>query len=437
MRPRSPSIGIAFRCAPFARSACALRARALLMSFFARSALTLPVLGLACRGADSTQGAAASSRPVASTAPSAPSPAAAGTCAAPDIVAPFQKYSDDMIRGVTADASSVYFRTLRDTFRVPLAGGTPEVIAKSPPGMDGPMWLLGDKLIDQPTGQPTFVVLPKGGGTWTNFLDATSDKSGGSEAVPTILHNVARGRIEAAEQALFDGKDLYWIEKDDVVTGHGGGGQSTWSIRRMPASAPKAEILYTSTRDLEHLVKADDLLGFQENDTPEKPPLPPGAKKPLFEAEVWSLYAIPAAGGKPTLRAASVSTLNGTRAASDGSDVYYSAQGDTPGAVALYRVPLSGSGGPERVADGVADVQFAAPYGADRSVLFVRAFEAKDRGLKPFVYSVSRATGQLGARQCLNASNPHGYAVAGNALLFASQLQDGSGAQGIVRWTLP
>lgn len=404
----------------------------------------LAVVSSGCHRAESSQGPSPSTSSSPEAGGAAASTAGPCPCLAPEVVAPFKNYSADMIRGVAADSDHVYFRTRTDTYRVPLAGGTPEIIAKSPPGMDSPMWVLGDKLLAQPTGQPVFVALPKSGGAWTNLIDATSDRSGGAGALPTIFHSVGRGRIESASQAVFDGNDFFWIEADTVGATFGGAkGKTTWSLRRTPATEAKIQTVYTSDREIRHLVKAGDTLVFQRNETPAKPPLPPGAGRPLFEQQVWPLYSMPLGGGKPVLRAASVSRLNGSSAATDGSWVYYVAN-DAATIPTLYRLSAAGSGPPEPVESWMAEVLFAAPYGADSFVLFVKGFEhapsgnAPASGLKPLLFTGRRGEKKATRRVCLASDgNPHGYGMVGDTLLFASQVEDGSGAQGIVKWALP
>ena len=368
----------------------------------------------------------------------------AGPCLAPAVVAPFAHYSDDMIRGLATDGESVYFRTIRETFRVPLAGGTPGVIGKNPPGGNGPMWVIGEDLVAQPTGSPAFVAMPKSGGAWKTFADATSDKSGGGDTLPTIFNNIHRGRIEAAQQATFDGKSFYFVEKDIAGATISGGGKTTWSVRRLGPSDAKAETLYTSERELQHLVKAGETLFFQRNETSQKP-LAPGAKKPPFEETTWSLVSLSTGGGNPSLRVASVDKA---ALATDGVTVYYTAHpgGDAAGhfpKTSLYGLPAVATRSAQIVDDWTLEPEFGAPYGADGFVLHVHAFKDVSptgipSNLTTLLYLGKRSAGGQGRRVCVaQSSNAHAFAVSGSVLLFASQLNDGSGAQGIVKYALP
>lgn len=346
-----------------------------------------------------------------------------------------------MIRGVAAEGEDVYFRTLRETFRVPLAGGAPTVIAKSPPGMSGPLWVMGDKIVNQPTGQPGFVSVPRSGGTWTNLVDATSDRSAGKDTLPTILHNVGRGRVENAQEAVFDGKSFFWIAEDIAGASMGRKGTSTWSVRRSPVAGGNVETLYTSNRALAWLVKAGDRLVFERNDTPEKA-LPPGAKKPSYEPQTWGLLALPEGGGAPEVRVASVDSGNGTRLVTDGVRVYFVSSPDPTPTLSLVRVSPSGHSSPERVDDWVIEVRFGSPYGVDRFLLVATAMDrAPGVGVSPetrtYLYTGNRTTGTLDPRVCLaNAFNPHAYAVLGKTLLLASQVERTS-SEGVVKWSLP
>jgi hypothetical protein len=410
--------------------------------------LTLAAIALpGCHRSDSSPGEPASSTREAGSAPvgsNAPAASGAGPCLTPAIVAPFAHYSDDMIRGLATDGESVYFRTLRETFRVPLAGGTPAVIGKSPPGMDGPMWVIGDDLVAQPTGHPALVAMPRSGGTWRTLADATSDKSGGGAALPTMFNNVHRGRIEAAGKAVFDGKNMYFIEKDIAGATISGAGKSTWSVRRMGLPEGRAATLFASDRELQDIVKAGDSLFFQRNETVRKPVVP-GAKKPMFEVESWSLLSLPAGGGNPSVR---VPSVHGTAMASDGAAVYYTANVEAEATThfpksALYRLLVGATGSPELVDDWTIEPKFGAPYGAESFVLFIHAFEHVSAtgipsDITDLLYLGKRGAEGRGKRACLaQGSNAHSFAVAGSALLFASQLNDGSGAQGIVKYFLP
>jgi len=222
-----------------------------------------------------------------------------------------------------------------------------------------------------------------------------------------------------------------------------GGGTSTWSVRRTGPSDAKAETLYTSERELNHLVKAGDSLFFQRDETAEKP-LPPHAKKPIFEERTWSLYSLAASGGTPSLRAASVSP---TAIATDGANVYYTATVEAKPdphfpKTALFRLPAGPTGSPEVVDEWVIESNFGASYGGDSFVLYIHAWGKVSQAgipsdLTRLLYLGKRAQGR-GRRVCVaEGSNAHAFAVVGSTLPYASQPSDGSGAQGIVKYVLP
>jgi hypothetical protein len=408
-------------------------------------AALLCLAGAACHRSGSAQDSpAGSSAPDEGLAATAARPLS-GDCQALDVLVPFRQYGQsDLIRSMAVDSGEVYFRTMDETYRVPLAGGAASVIAKSLGDVGGPSWVIGDKLVSQPTGQPALMAIPKGGGTWTPLLDATSDKHGGAGAVPTILGNVRRGRVESAERAIFDGGYFYWIGEDIVGLSMGTKGTSTWSVRRMALSGP-AETLYKSNLELGSLVKAGDRLLFAQSDKPEKatPPERPaqhGGKLEIHlpEPKTWSLLSMPANGGTPEVRLRPFSPPSmGATIVADGSLVYYGAfSGLTFG---LYRLSADGNSPAQLVDPKIITVHWGAPYGADRLVLFASGIEGAGGAgsVKHFVLTAPRGSDVFERTACVDSTyTTHAFGVGGKSLLVALYRGKDNTA-GIVRIALP
>ena len=400
------------------------------------AALAIPITFLAgcSRGAaaEAARDAAPSAVPPASG--SAPAP---GCAAQFDVLVPFQKYGEsDLIRAIVVDGADVYFRTYHETYRVPLAGGAPTLLTKATG--DGPLWVLGDRLVTQPTGQPAFLEMPKTGGSWTPFLDATAAKHSGGQSVPTrIFQSIGSGRIEGAREAIFDGTHFQWLEEDTVGASLGSKGKTTWHVRRIAAAGGAAETLYTSLRELRGLVVARDRLLFEEEVTPEAK-LPPGAKKPLLETRIWSLLSMPAAGGKAEVR---MNPSFGVNSVSDGALLYLSGfRSLSEGG--MWRMPVAGNAPPERIDPLVIEQRWGLGYGNGQLVFFSPSMTDAPRtghvpDLENYLLTGPAGGSHFERSSCIAAKyGVHAQAVSGKSLLL-SLFIGAERTAGIVKVALP
>jgi hypothetical protein len=363
------------------------------------------------------------------------SPAAAsasgGACATPfEVLAPFQKYSgSDLIREIAVDGDQVYFRTFHDTFRVALAGGAVARVTTGPESLDGSMWVIGDKLVIQ--SGPQFLAVPKRGGAWTPFLDTSTGKAGAPPPARPI------GRLEAAQAAVFDGTRFTWIEGVTIGASLHATGQTTHSIKRVPAAGGAVETLYTSPHELRDLASASGRLVFQENLTPPWKPSTPGEKKPLIEAQTWSLMTLPLGGGSPEVRFAH---YVGANLVADGTALYFG--GLFENQVGMWRLTTVGTDAPERVDPLVLDERWGAAYGSGQTVFVAGSMlDEPGPGHVP-ARTTAILTGPSGGHAfahsgCVDLKyGVHAEAVAGKWLLLA--LFSGSDQQaGLVKIALP
>src|SRR6186713_2612095 len=117
---------------------------------------------------------------------------AQGTCQSNlDYLVPLQKYGDgDLIRALVVDGEQLYYRNMAEAFSVPLAGGAPTNLGKSPGlSLSGTtvLWTSGDKLLTQSSGEPIFMAAPKTGGNWSNLINLTADQHRGGRDVTTRI----------------------------------------------------------------------------------------------------------------------------------------------------------------------------------------------------------------------------------------------------------
>lgn len=135
---------------------------------------------------------------------------------APDYLVPPTTYGEsDLIRALLVDRDQVYFANLSDVFRVPLGGGPPVPLSKTPGmALNGQFVLWGseERLLAQSPGESIFMESPKAGGLWKTFLDLGEGKvGGGRDATARILQGVGKsGEKTRATFADFDGRDFYW-----------------------------------------------------------------------------------------------------------------------------------------------------------------------------------------------------------------------------------
>ncbi len=354
-----------------------------------------------------------------------------------DFLVPFQKYgSSDLIRAIAVDGDEVYFRTYHETFRVPLSGGAPGLLSKAEE-MEGPLWIIGDHLVTQPMGQPAFMAIAKTGGTWTTLLDASAAKHVGPSVTRRIFQSIGSGHIEAAKPAIFDGTRFFWIEEDTDGASLGKKGTAAWHVRTISASGGSAETLYTTKLELRGLTLAHDTLLFEQGETEPKPP-PPGTKKPLFEPVVWSLWTMPAGGGKAEMR---MNPYFGSDPTTDGTMLYFSGFRDLS-TYGTWRMPVNGNAAPERIDPLVIDQKWGGTYGGDKVVFHAAAMISAPRpgfdpGSERYLLIGSPNADKLERIACFEDRYAvHAYAVVGKTLLL-SILRGGDGFAGIAKVLLP
>ncbi len=416
----------------------------------------LAIAGAFCacrRDSDATRAAASSAS--AATSSSAPAPsssgAGAGDCLTQlDFLLPFQSYEhNDLVRAITVDGDQVFFRTMKDVLRMPLAGGTPVVVssvagATFEADARPSIWIVGDRLVGQSPGEPVFVASPKAGGPWTPIVDLSRDKLGGKQT-PTqhLVHDLFKGSGVHAHPAVFDGASFYWIEATTK-------GPDAWSIRAVALSGGPARTLYESHDRLHSLEKAGDRLVFTEQEASPDADKAPKAKKPSLgsaSAGPTTLMSLPVAGGKPE-RLGRIGGLLGSLGPdevllTDGDTVYVSGYEDEdvtkPG---IFRTSAAG-GAPLKLLDARTVGGRGLVYG-DRLVF--AGHGRLEAGLKPgnpftdagiVVLTGPRTGTGLERAACIQGSyTTHAYAVAGKILLV-SIFRNSDRTAGILRVPLP
>lgn len=168
----------------------------------------------ACTRKDETpsEGDAKKAPPTASPSPAAPEAPARNSD--PNYLVPPAQYGErDFIRALLVDKDDVYFATLSDVYRVPLAGGAPVPLSKTPSTQDGEvaLWQSGERLLTQTTTGSIFMASSKTGGPWTPFLEPGAKKALGGVDVSTRLVKGLdpEGKTRRVSPADFDGQKFY------------------------------------------------------------------------------------------------------------------------------------------------------------------------------------------------------------------------------------
>jgi hypothetical protein len=419
-----------------------------------RFALTL-ALGATLCACHRDGGASGSDAATASSAASAPSPG--GACLAQlDFLVPYQAYKNsDLFRAITVDGDHVFFRNADNLFRVPLAGGSPAVVA-STPGLTlefdarPTIWVVGDKLVSQTPGEPVFVEAPKSGGTFTPIVNLAHDTNPGSRSTgQQVLHDIFSGTGVHAHPAIFDGTAFYWVEVSSGRKGKRGS-----SIRAVPLVGGAERTLYEWEGELRSLAKAGDRLVFErtEPNAPAEKEGPGHAKqkeKPLLGASHPSyLMSMPAGGGNPeTLAHFSNMAGNigtGEVVLTDGDTVYVSGfENEDFMKAGLYRISATGHSALERLDDRHINGQ-GFVYG-DRIVFAGQGplEPHSNRSANPLanngvvVLTGDRHAKSLDRAACIQGNyTTHAYAVAGKTL-FIAIFNDDDKRTAIVRVPLP
>jgi len=389
--------------------------------------------------------------PSASAAPSSRGPAAGapGECLTQfDFLVPFQKYGEaDLIRSIVVDGDQVYFRDMKDLYRVPLAGGTPTVMSKAPElALDGrtTVWVSGDRLLSQSPHEPIFMAAPKSGGAWTTIIDLSREKlGGGRSATNRILHDIGKGSSSAtAGSAIFDGVSFYWTERR---AGAKGSAPSS-SIRTVPLSGGEGRTLYEASGEFGSLAKAGDRLVFMQVDP--APPEPESEKHAaakkggihIAPKGASALWSIPVTGGKAERLVRIANAFGSEVLVTDGPTLYLTGYQDEdfakPG---IFRMAATG-GSLERLEPQVL-TGTAFLYG-DRVVLVGSGrIGTPAPGTIPetgkVVFTGARKGGTLERTACIVGNyTTHAYAVSGKTLLISIFRSDDRLA-GIIRVALP
>lgn len=168
-----------------------------------------------------------------------------------DYLLPPQKYEDgDMFRSLLVDGDQVYFRDLKDVYRMPLTGGSPFLISKAPAlTRDGNavLWMSGDRLLTQLSQGPIFMASPKVGGTWITLID------------PGVTKSAGRPPVALAGRAVFDGSAFYWPQENRVATRYA---PADSSIEMVPLAGGEVQTLYETRGEISQLAKVGDRLVF-------------------------------------------------------------------------------------------------------------------------------------------------------------------------------
>lgn len=253
---------------------------------------------------------------------------------------PPTNWDGDLVRAITVDGDQVYYRNLREGFRIPLEGGQPTLLSKAPglilSGQGAQFWVQGDRLLTQSSAEAVFLESPKSGGEWSIFL-GSQKAPGGRDAATRILANIGgKGNATYATEAAFDGENFYWAERPRLVRADQ---IAPSTIKTIPLAGGTPRTLFESPGEIDAIVKADQRLGFVHV-VPT-----PGAKSMSGKPGETYLSSIPLAGGevKNLMHAEMPKVL-----AADGTDVFVGAywKGDfTKGG--LYRVDTTGTRAPE------------------------------------------------------------------------------------------
>lgn len=282
---------------------------------------------------------------------------ARGCLATLDFLVPPQRYGDsDLVRAIAVDRDQVYFRNMRDVFKVPLAGGAVTVHSKGPGlSLSGTavLWLSGERLLTQSAGEPIFMGAPKNGGDWSTFIDLTSAKlGGGRDAATRILQGLGGKLAPKSSRASFDGESFYFAE---ISKGPGQSAPATSALKSVPLRGGETRTLYESAGEIAEVVRAGDRIAFIHT----APPSPEQLAKQQADkkgnklsfgvrGERW-LTAVPLSGGEAQKLMRISNIIASTVLGADGTNVYVSGYADEePTKPGIYRVSAAG-GAPERL----------------------------------------------------------------------------------------
>src|SRR5664280_2554680 len=347
-----------------------------------------------------------------------------------DYLLPPQKYEDgDMFRALLVDGNQVYFRDLKDVYRMPLTGGSPFLISKAPTmtrNGNPVLWTSGDRLLTQLSRGPIFMASPKVGGTWIALMDLGVTKSTGRASAPL------------AGRAIFDGSVFYWPEETRAATKYA---PADSTIMKVPSTGGDVHTLYKARGQIGQLAKVGDRLVViytappsagqmraQNADSKEDPNQAQGPK---------TLMTMPIAGGRAERLARFGNTLGGELLLADSEFAYVSGYEDEdltkPG---IYRIKAT-AGSPLEQID--KRIMHGAGFAYGDKLVFVgsSSLDGGDSRRAKVVLTGLRTGGALSRIACIEGpyATP-ASAIAGKILLISLFKSDTSMAS-IIRVPLP
>ena len=412
------------------------------------------VLSVGCKGnegaAPAASGAPAAALAAASAVAAAAVPAGKldknGCTTAVEFLVPPQKYGDsDLVRAIVIDGKEVYFRNMRDVFKLPLAGGQPAAHSKGPGlSLSGRtvLWASGDRLLTQSSLEPIFMSAPKAGGTWTNFIDLTAAKRGGGrDAATRILQGIGGKSAPTASQAAFDGQAFYWAET--TKQGRGPNAPETSVVKSVPLAGGEARTLYETAGDIGEVTRAGDRIAFMHT----APPSPEQLQKQAADKKAGKLVlgvrgeshlmSIPLGGGEPKKLMRISGLFMGAVLGADGSSVYASGYAEEdPAKPGIYRIDPSGASPPVRLDTRVLN---GDAYVSGDTVILVGSGTVEPGTSKSgqFIYTTKRDAPTLTRAVCIaDGYTLHASAVSGKTALLGLH-QTATSLASIARVSLP
>lgn len=341
------------------------------------------------------------------------------------LVPPTQYGEHDVIRDVLVSGSDVYFVTLTELYRVPLAGGTPTLIGKTP-GMTLAgkfvLWEDGERLIAQSPSEPIFMETPKAGGPWKTFLDLTPNKvGGGRSAMARLFDDLKKGEKKRATFADFDGTDFYFSLQNVGAMSS----VSSSSILKVPLKGGSPEVLLDTPGEIDevHRYGKDIVFKFTKPPSAEqlaeydkarkKSPYTPKPKGPT------GVFALTPGAGEPRLLMNLTHMMSSLILVGDESQVILSGfeEGDFKRG-GTFRVSLAG-GAPQKI-DARPFSGEGFLYGDSFVIAGSAASQPGAFQAGEVVMVIPRARGEnRQVKALLDGGTTHARALAGDTLLLS------------------
>jgi hypothetical protein len=307
------------------------------------------------------------------------------------------------ISAIVADGAQVYFRNLRELYRVPLSGGQATLVSNLPP-LTTSLYISGERLLVQAMGDPVFLASPKSGGAWSPIIDLTR------KGAPMSL----------ASEAVFDGSTFYWAEggtRSDVPS-------APAVLRSVALADRKPKTIFRRAGDIDEVTKAGDQIVFLYTEPPSAEQLRLAAEERRHRTQTFPLrgeqhlMSVPIAGGDAKLVADVSKFVADVILGTDGSSVYFSNSMDrTTAKRGIYRTDTNGSP-PERIDE--RGLQGRALV-AGNNLIFAGNIELVPESvtLQEAVLSMPRDGARLKLVDCASGNAAGAYAVAGQYLLMS------------------